>query len=155
MEVESQNRWPSLDFDIGSINSVFSPLFSAGFYYKTFMGPHKSFWKKIYEPVIRKAAGLGKPPKEFKAISSHLHHNVDIVIVGGGINGLLAAESLIDTDFDVLLIESDNQLGRVLNNSSKINEINGQNTQDWIKKTVENIEKSKNINKSSLEKIYV
>ena len=48
MEVESQNRWPSLDNDIGSINSLFSPLFSAGFYYKTFMGPHKSFWKKIY-----------------------------------------------------------------------------------------------------------
>ena len=94
MEIESQNRWPSLDFDIGSINNVFSPLFSAGFYYKTFMGPHKSFWKKIYEPVIRKAAGLGKPPKEFKAISSHLHHNVDIVIVGGGLNGLLAAVSL-------------------------------------------------------------
>ena len=58
---------------------------------------------------------------------------------------MLAAESLIDKDFDVLLIESDNQLGGVLNNSSKINEINGQNTQDWIKKTIENIEKSKNI----------
>ena len=145
MEIESQNRWPSLDFDIGSINNVFSPLFSAGFYYKTFMGPHKSFWKKIYEPVIRKAAGLGKPPKEFKAISSHLHHNVDIVIVGGGLNGLLAAVSLINTNYDVLLIESDNQLGGVLNNSSKINEINGKPSQEWIKETIENIENSKNI----------
>ncbi|MDB0033649.1 2Fe-2S iron-sulfur cluster-binding protein [Alphaproteobacteria bacterium] len=145
MEVESQNRWPSLEFDIGSINSILSPLFSAGFYYKTFMGPHKSFWKKIYEPVIRKAAGLGKPPKEFKAISSHLHHNVDIVIVGGGLNGLLAASSLIDTDYDILLIESDNQLGGILNNSSKINEINGLQPQEWVKEIVENIKKSKNI----------
>ena len=92
MEIESQNRWPSLDLDLGSINNYFSPLFSAGFYYKTFMGPHKSFWKKIYEPIIRKAAGLGKPPKEFKAVSSHLHHNVDIVIVGGGLNGLCSSK---------------------------------------------------------------
>ena len=145
MEVESQNRWPSLEFDIGSVNSILSPLFSAGFYYKTFMGPHKSFWKKIYEPVIRKAAGLGKPPKEFKAISSHLHHNVDIVIVGGGLNGLLAASSLIDTKYDILLIEGDNQLGGILNNSSKINEINGQQPQEWAKEKIESIKKSKNI----------
>jgi len=47
MQIESQNRWPSLENDIGSINSFLSPLFTAGFYYKTFMGPHKSFWKKI------------------------------------------------------------------------------------------------------------
>jgi len=47
MEIESQNRWPSLKFDIGSINNFLSPIFSAGFYYKTFMGP-KGFWKRIY-----------------------------------------------------------------------------------------------------------
>ena len=46
MIVESQNRWPSLKNDIGSINNLLSPLFSAGFYYKTFMGP-KGFWKKV------------------------------------------------------------------------------------------------------------
>ena len=145
MEVESQNRWPSLDNDIGSINSLFSPLFSAGFYYKTFMGPHKSFWKKIYEPIIRRAAGLGKPPKEFRALSSHLHHNVDIVIVGAGLNGLLAAKSLINTNYDILLIESDNHLGGIINNTNKISLIDDQNPSEWIKSTVEAIEKSKNI----------
>ena len=145
MEIESQNRWPSLDFDIGSINNFLSPLFSAGFYYKTFMGPHKSFWKKIYEPIIRRAAGLGKPPKEFKAISSHLHHNVDIVIVGGGLNGLLAAKSLINTSYDILLIEFDNHLGGILNNSNKVESIDGQSPKEWIKETVEAIELSKNI----------
>ncbi len=51
----SQNRWPSLKFDIGSVNSLLSPFLSAGFYYKTFMWP-KSFWEKVYEPFIRKAA---------------------------------------------------------------------------------------------------
>ena len=145
MEIESQNRWPSLDFDIGSINNYLSPLFTAGFYYKTFMGPHKSFWKKLYEPVIRRAAGLGKPPKEFKAISSHLHHNVDIVIVGGGLNGLLAAKSLVNSNYDVLLIEFDSHLGGIINNSNKIHSIDGLSPRDWVKETVEIIESSKNI----------
>ena len=58
---------------------------------------------------------------------------------------MLAAVSLINTNYDVLLIESDNQLGGILNNSSKINEINGKRSQEWIKETIENIENSKNI----------
>ena len=32
---------------------------SAGFYYKTFMWP-AAFWEKVYEPLIRRAAGLGQ-----------------------------------------------------------------------------------------------
>ncbi len=145
MEIESQNRWPSLETDIGSINNIFSPVFPAGFYYKTFMGPHKNFWKKIYEPIIRKAAGLGKPPREFKAVSTHLHHNVDITIVGGGLNGLIAAKSLIDTKYSVLLIDFDDQLGGILNNSNKVLSVNNQTPMDWISETVKEIENSKNI----------
>ncbi len=145
MEIESQNRWPSLETDIGSINNIFSPVFPAGFYYKTFMGPHKNFWKKVYEPIIRKAAGLGKPPKEFKAVSTHLHHNVDITIVGGGLNGLIAAKSLIDTKYSVLLIDFDDQLGGILNNSNKVLSVNNQTPMDWISETVKEIENSKNI----------
>ena len=145
MEIESQNRWPSLETDIGSINNIFSPVFPAGFYYKTFMGPHKNFWKKIYEPIIRKAAGLGKPPKEFKAVSTHLYHNVDITIVGGGLNGLIAAKSLIDTKYSVLLIDFDDQLGGILNNSNKVHSVNNQTPMDWISETVKEIENSKNI----------
>src|SRR5207253_8576121 len=55
----SQNRWPSLRRDLMSINQLFAPIFVAGFYYKTFMWPAK-FWEAIYEPMIRRAAGLGK-----------------------------------------------------------------------------------------------
>ncbi|MFY8150728.1 MAG: 2Fe-2S iron-sulfur cluster-binding protein, partial [Hyphomicrobiales bacterium] len=55
---ESQNRWPSLNFDLTAINDRLSPLFVAGFYYKTFMWP-RAFWKSLYEPKIRAAAGLG------------------------------------------------------------------------------------------------
>ena len=118
MIVKSQNRWPSLKRDFGSINNLLSPIFSAGFYYKTFMGP-KGFWKNLYEPLIRRTAGLGKPPKEFRSKSIHLHHNVDVLIVGGGLAGLLAAKKLAGTDQDVLLIERENLLGGNLINTKK------------------------------------
>ena len=59
----SQNRWPSLSLDFGAVNSLAGPLLSAGFYYKTFMGPRllgsNRAWARIYEPLIRHAAGLG------------------------------------------------------------------------------------------------
>ena len=58
MEANSQNRWPSLERDFMSINDRFSNFLTAGFYYKTFMWP-AAFWERIYEPIIRKAAGLG------------------------------------------------------------------------------------------------
>ena len=58
LEAKSQNCWPSLKYDFMSINDKFSKFISAGFYYKTFMWP-ASFWEKIYEPLIRRAAGLG------------------------------------------------------------------------------------------------
>ena len=59
----SQNRWPSLTFDFGAVNQLLSPFLVAGFYYKTFMWP-KSFWEKLYEPLIRRAAGLGRATYE-------------------------------------------------------------------------------------------
>jgi sarcosine oxidase subunit alpha len=63
MQTRSQNRWPSLAFDVGGLNNLASPFFAAGFYYKTFMWP-KAAWKNVYEPVIRAAAGLGVAPSE-------------------------------------------------------------------------------------------
>ena len=61
LEATSQNRWPWLAFDVGAINDNLGSLFSAGFYYKTFMWP-RFFWDRVYEPVIRNAAGLGVSP---------------------------------------------------------------------------------------------
>ncbi len=142
--IESQNRWPSLNIDIGSINNLLSPIFSAGFYYKTFMGP-KGFWKKVYEPIIRKTAGLGKPPKEFRSKSNHNYHNVDVVIIGAGLTGLLAAKKFIDTEYDVLLIEQDSFLGGIIKNSNKIESIEEKNKIKWLEDTEKLIKKSKNI----------
>jgi NADPH-dependent 2,4-dienoyl-CoA reductase/sulfur reductase-like enzyme len=59
LEATSQNRWPSLGFDVMAVNQLASPILVAGFYYKTFMWPAK-FWEKLYEPLIRRAAGLGR-----------------------------------------------------------------------------------------------
>ncbi|TKB32231.1 MAG: sarcosine oxidase subunit alpha, partial [Mesorhizobium sp.] len=63
LTAQSQNRWPSLAFDIGAVSSIASPMLSAGFYYKTFMWP-KAAWKNLYEPKIRAAAGLGVAPDQ-------------------------------------------------------------------------------------------
>jgi len=155
MEIESQNRWPSLNFDLGAINNLLSPIFSAGFYYKTFMGP-KGFWKKIYEPLIRKTAGLGKPPKDFRSKSTHQYHNVDIVIVGAGLSGLIAARKLIDTDHEVLLIEQDSFFGGVLKNSNKIKKINNKEIRSWLEETEKLLTNAKNIKilKNSLVTSY-
>ena len=54
----SQNRWPSLDLDLMAVNDLAAPFLGAGFYYKTFMWP-RAFWERVYEPIIRRAAGLG------------------------------------------------------------------------------------------------
>ncbi len=144
INISSQNRWPSLLFDIGSINNILSPIFSAGFYYKTFMGP-KGFWKKIYEPLIRRTAGLGKPPRSFRSKSIHQNHNVDVLIVGGGLTGLIAAKKFINTEYEVLLVEQDSYLGGVLKNSKKVEQIDGKKVFDWIKETEMLLNQSGNI----------
>ncbi len=91
LEAESQNRWPSLRTDVGRINDWLSPLFPAGFYYKTFMWP-KSAWKSIYEPVIRRAAGLGVAPTEPDPDRyAQCYAHCDVLVVGGGPAGLAAA----------------------------------------------------------------
>ncbi|MCO6387779.1 sarcosine oxidase subunit alpha family protein [Aliihoeflea sp. 40Bstr573] len=87
----SQNRWPSLDLDIGALNGLLWPFLGAGFYYKTFMWPG-ALWEKLYEPFIRKAAGLGRAtyesdPDQYEKQWAHC----DLLVVGAGPAGLSAA----------------------------------------------------------------
>ena len=112
LTANSQNNWPNLKTDFGSINNFLSAFFPAGFYYKTFMWPPK-FWGK-YEYFIRHAAGLGKSPKENDPHSyEHFLYHCDVLIVGGGIGGLLAAKKLISRSQKnkILLVEQSNELG--------------------------------------------
>ena len=109
----SQNRWPSLSFDVGAVNSMFSRFFPGGFYYKTFMWP-RAFWKHVYEPFIRRAAGLGHAADERDPDSyEHMHLHADVVVVGGGIAGLTAAEAAAASGVRVLLIDENPVLGGI------------------------------------------
>ncbi|MBT3139934.1 sarcosine oxidase subunit alpha family protein [Ruegeria litorea] len=103
----SQNHWPSLEFDVGAINSSLSRFLPAGFYYKMFIHP-QPFWKHVYEPIIRKSAGLGKAPdKELKDADTyeHFYAFADVLVVGGGIAGLQAAKAAAKSGAKVLLLE--------------------------------------------------
>ncbi|MBM3573982.1 MAG: FAD-dependent oxidoreductase, partial [Alphaproteobacteria bacterium] len=107
---DSQNRWPSLDFDLGAINSVLSGLFPAGFYYKTFMWP-ASMWM-TYEAFIRRMAGMGKTavepdPDEYV----HMNAHCDVLIVGAGPAGLMAARAAGRWGARVILCDEGPELG--------------------------------------------
>jgi sarcosine oxidase subunit alpha len=125
----SQNRWPSLDVDLLSINDLAAPFLGAGFYYKTFMWP-KAFWEKVYEPFIRRAAGLGalsgEPVSEpyEKAFAF-----CDVLVIGGGPAGLMAAWAAARSGADVILCEEDALPGgRLL---AETGEIGGQAGHAW------------------------
>ncbi|MBM2576473.1 sarcosine oxidase subunit alpha family protein [Jannaschia sp. Os4] len=91
LEARSQNAWPSLGFDVGRVNDWVSPLFPAGFYYKTFLAPRVA-WKHLFEPVIRKAAGLGAAPEGADGDRyEQAYAHCDLLVAGGGIAGLAAA----------------------------------------------------------------
>ena len=101
----SQNHWPSLEFDVGALNARLSRFMPAGFYYKMFIHP-RPLWKHVYEPFIRQAAGLGQAPKGRDADSyEHFYAFCDVLVVGAGIAGLMAAKSAADTGARVLILE--------------------------------------------------
>jgi sarcosine oxidase subunit alpha len=108
---ESQNRWPRLDVDLMAVNSLFAPLFTAGFYYKTFMWPRR-FWEALYEPLIRRAAGLGRAgldPDPDTYETNHAH--CDVLVIGSGVAGLSAARVAAEAGRRVILVEQDRALG--------------------------------------------
>lgn len=130
----SQNRWPSLRRDVGAVNDALYMLFSAGFYYKTFMWP-KSFWTKVYEPFIRNAAGLGPAPVAVDpdVYASRFAH-CDLLVVGGGPAGLAAALAAGRSGASVILCDEQAELGGSLLSETDAG-IDGRSGWGWLDET--------------------
>jgi len=145
LEASSQNCWPSVNFDIGGINNILSPILPAAFYYKTFMWP-VSFWKK-YEYFIRKSAGLGKSPTEPDPdIYEHKYIHCDVLIVGAGISGIMAAKTAAKNGLKTLLVDEKPYLGgSTIYQNSELFKINNQISGSWLEKEINEIKKLKNL----------
>ncbi|KPN62475.1 N-methylglutamate dehydrogenase subunit C [Aliiroseovarius crassostreae] len=133
LTANSQNRWPSLERDFMAINDRFSNFLSAGFYYKTFMWP-KAFWEKLYEPIIRKAAGLGSLTGEGDpdAYDKGFLH-CDLLVIGAGPAGLAAALTAGRAGAQVIIADEDFRLGgRLLSDTGSLSDQSGV---DWVEQT--------------------
>lgn len=140
----SQNRFPSLRFDLGRINDVLAPLFGAGFYYKTFMWPRR-FWARLYEPLIRRAAGLGRAPEAPDPDHyAHRFAHCDVLVVGGGPAGLLAARTAARAGARVILAEAGPEWGGSLLAETRA-EIGGAPAAAWLAATLAELEALPNL----------
>jgi sarcosine oxidase subunit alpha len=131
LAARSQNRWPSLDYDIGALNNLASRAFPSGFYYKTFMWP-AAMWMK-YEHFIRHAAGMGQSPRErdpdrYDKTQAHC----DVLVVGAGPAGLAAALAAARSGARVVLAEQDHLLGGALLGEAEAT-IGGAPALDWAR----------------------
>ncbi len=135
LEAHSQNRWPSLRFDLGRANDLLSPLFPVGFYYKTFMWP-RAAWAALYEPLIRGAAGLGcAPTLPDPDRYAQRYAHCDVLVVGSGPAGLAAALAAADGGARVILCDEQPELGGSLL-SDPHSRIDGVAACDWLERTI-------------------
>jgi len=139
---ESQNRWPSLSFDLGAINAYFHALLPSGFYYKTFMWP-ANLWP-VYEHVIRKIAGMGRSPVDADPdFYAHRYAHCDVLICGGGATGLSAALAAGRSGARVILADENAALGgqtRGLHDP-----IGGRPADAWVADTVSELHAMENV----------
>jgi sarcosine oxidase subunit alpha len=145
----SQNRWPSLAYDLGAVNSLVAPLLAAGFYYKTFMGPRllgsNRAWTRIYEPLIRRAAGLGKAPlhPDPDRYANRFAH-CDVLVIGAGPAGLAAALAASAGGARVILCDEQAELGGSLL-SDWSTEIDGATAGAWLADAVRTLAASTHV----------
>jgi sarcosine oxidase subunit alpha len=138
LEAHSQNRWPSLAFDLGAVNDLLAPFIPAGFYYKTFMWPRRA-WQLLYEPRIRAAAGLGRAPNEadpdrYAARYAHC----DVLIVGAGPAGLAATTAAAASGARVMLCDEQSEFGGSLlaDDPRQAAPIEGRPAPQWLRETL-------------------
>ena len=143
LDARSQNRFPSLKYDLLSVNDLAAPFLSAGFYYKTFMWP-RAFWEKLYEPMIRRAAGLGKlSGKPDVGVYEQAFAFCDLLVIGAGPAGLMAALTAARAGADVILADEDARMGgRLLSESL---EIDGLPASQWVDQTLTELRAMPNV----------
>lgn len=143
LSADSQNRWPSLSIDLLAANGLAAPFLGAGFYYKTFMWPGWA-WEKLYEPIIRRAAGLGRAAMQPDADTYEKRNAFcDLLVIGAGPAGLMAALTAARSGARVILADEDFRLGgRLLAERS---EINGASGLSFLEETLAELESLPNI----------
>jgi sarcosine oxidase subunit alpha len=145
LEAHSQNRWPSLAFDVGALNELLSPLLPAGFYYKTFMWPRRA-WTTLYEPYIRAAAGLGRAPSEADPDRySNRYAHCDVLVVGAGPSGVAAARAAADSGARVILCDEQAQFGGSLlaePAEDRSDAIGGEPAAAWLARSLESLRRN-------------
>ncbi|OWU84424.1 sarcosine oxidase subunit alpha [Oceanicola sp. 22II-s10i] len=143
LEARAQNCWPSAQWDVMEVNDLFAPFLGAGFYYKTFMWP-KKFWEKVYEPAIRRAAGMGSLSGEHNGdLYEKAYAHCDLLVIGAGPAGLMAALVAAEAGADVILADEDALPGGRLNGERM--EVGGQSAQGWAAETVARLEAMPNV----------
>ncbi|MEX3009736.1 sarcosine oxidase subunit alpha family protein [Hoeflea sp. TYP-13] len=148
----SQNHRGPLKYDLLAVNDLFSPFLSAGFYYKTFMWP-KAFWEKLYEPIIRSSAGLGRlSGKADPDVYDKGFLHCDVLIIGAGPAGLAAALTAARSGARVILADEDFRLGGRLN--AETLEVGGANGADWAAGTVSELSSMENVRLLTRTTVY-
>ena len=137
LELRSQNRWPTLKFDLAALLQAGGGLLGAGFYYKTFLWPS---WRS-YEGIIRRLAGLGEAPGRCELAAVELEHfGCDVLIAGAGAAGLAAARAAARAGAQVVLCEREPVCGGEL--EFETGAIDGQPPRDWIDTTLAELQAS-------------
>ncbi len=152
LETKSVNCWPSVNFDIGAINNFLNKFFPAGFYYKTFMWP-KSFWYRIYEPFIRKAAGFGvASTKHDKERYEHKYEYCDLLVTGSGPSGLASAYAAAKNGARVILAEDKPRFGGSLL-TSDVN-VGNQSGKEWADKIISELKEMPNVTLKNRSQVF-
>jgi heterotetrameric sarcosine oxidase alpha subunit len=140
---QSQNRLGSLRFDLLAVNDYLAPFLSAGFYYKTFMWP-RAFWEGLYEPIIRRAAGLGSlSGRHDEGTYEKAFAFCDVLVIGSGPAGLMAALTAGRAGADVILCEESHALGgRLLSDGGAIG---GAPASEWVVQVVAELQALPNV----------